>query len=474
MQKDENDLFPVFIKYYGKAFEHNQIHVFDNGSSRTMNAALDHARSLGVHVNLDYDTPQDFERKGAIVGEAINANQDNYDVFLPLDCDEFIGLKNSDGTYSCDVNDLMSFFGSLAPGAYRTTERVRNNLSDLERFFVYRGKAKIFVVKTPVAGLDVGFHGCKKPDTVADSPLCHFELHNKPFDVLQQHARNKMELRVDVDDMDALNQYSGKGIHLIRFLRKNAKAHYFAGLEKQTWFHTQALQQAFAKIGLKHPFADKEHTTMNTSEIAANTPSQSDVDKLAKPKFPMTFPKEVADFLRKTYREATGIVEYGSGGSTLHAARLGKPFISIESDRKWTDEIQKTVAGIGRRHQYSNVCWIDIGKTKEWGFPVDTQHHKNYWKYPLSAWTENTDFTPDVVLIDGRMRKACFCAALAMTKKPIRVLFDDYRKRTIYHEVECLIKPTSLIGRMAVFDVKPGLVSVEDLPTFLPWFSEVW
>jgi len=63
MQKDENDLFPVFIKYYGKAFEHNQIHVFDNGSSRTMNAALDHARSLGVYVNLDFDTPQDFERK---------------------------------------------------------------------------------------------------------------------------------------------------------------------------------------------------------------------------------------------------------------------------------------------------------------------------------------------------------------------------------------------------------------------------
>lgn len=471
MQKDEEDLFPAFIKYYGEAFGYNHIHVIDNGSSSAMNGTLNHAQSLGVHVNRDFNTPQDFERKGAILGDVINANQDNYDVFLPLDCDEFIGLKNPDGTYSCHVDDLRAFFASLAPGAYRTTERIRNNLSDLEHFFTYRGKAKIFLVKASVAGLDVGLHGCKQPNTVSDSPLCHFELHNKPFDVLQQHARNKMELRVDVDDMDALNQYSGKGIHLIRFLRKNAKAHYFASLEKQTWFHTLALQQAFAKIDLGHPFAGKENIPMNFGKIASKKTPQSGPEK---PKFPMTFPKDVADFLRKTYRDSTGIVEYGSGGSTLHAARLGKPFISIESDYAWTTEIQKTVAGIGRRHQHSDVRWIDIGKTKEWGFPVDTQKHKNYWKYPMSAWTENMGFTPDVVLIDGRMRKACFCAALAMTQKPIRVLFDDYRKRTIYHEVECLIKPTSLVGRMAVFDVKPGLVSIADLPKFLPWFSQIW
>ena len=231
MQKDEHNLFPAFIRYYGEAFGYSHIHVFDNGSSPTMDAALDHAKSLGVSVNTNYNTPQDFENKGKIIGREINLNKDNYDIFLPLDCDEFIGLKESHELYTCDVNDLLNFFGSLEPGAYRTTERIRNHLTDLERYFIYRGKSKIFLVKRPVVGLDVGFHGCKEPKKVVDTPLCHFEMHNKPFKVLQQHARNKMKLRVDVNDMDALEQYSGKGIHLIRFLRNNAELAYISSME---------------------------------------------------------------------------------------------------------------------------------------------------------------------------------------------------------------------------------------------------
>lgn len=479
MQKDEHDLFPAFVKYYGEAFGYNHIHVLDNGSSPTMDAALEHAKSLGVSVKTDHNTPQDFEQKGVILGKEINANQDNYDVFLPLDCDEFIGLKEADGSYTCDVNNLLNFFSSLEPGAYRTIQRVRNNLTDLERFFIYGGSAKVFFVKTAVVGLDVGSHGCKSPKKITDTALCHFELHNKPFEILQQHARNKMELRVDVDDMEALKQYTGKGIHLIRFLRKNAETAYISSMQKQKWFHTEALKQAFSKLKLCHPFVGTEISTLkiqgeNTVKNVVKKPTKASVKKPAIEQFSLAFPGEVANFVRDAYHDTKGVFEYGSGGSTLVAAKLGKPFISIETDEKWTKSITEKVAGIDGRHRHSSVLWVDIGKTKEWGFPADSKKYSNYWKYPLAAWMQDVDFTPDTVLIDGRMRKACFCAALAMTKKPIRILFDDYAERKFYHEVECLVKPALLVGRMAVFDIKPGLVTIDDLPKFLPWFSEIW
>ncbi len=257
MQKDEHDLFPAFIRYYGESFGYNHIHVFDNGSSPTMDAALDHAKFLGVSVNTYYNTPHHFEKKGEIIGQEINNNYCNYDVFLPLDCDEFIALKKSNNLYTCDVNELLNFFGSLEPGAYRTAERIRNNLTDLERYFIYNGTPKIFLVKKPVLGLDVGLHVCTEPKKVVDTTLCHFEMHNKPFEILQQHARNKMKLRVDVNDMGALEQYTGKGMHLIRFLQKNAEAAYISSMQNQKWFHTQALEQAFFRLGLNHPFAIK-------------------------------------------------------------------------------------------------------------------------------------------------------------------------------------------------------------------------
>ncbi|MEP3847839.1 MAG: glycosyltransferase family 2 protein [Paracoccaceae bacterium] len=254
MQKDEHHLLPLFVKYYGEAFGYNHIHLLDNGSSPTMDSALNHAKSLGVSVNTEYSTPQDFERKGAIIGKEINAHQDDYDIFLPLDCDEFIGLKEADGSYTCDTENLLNFFSSLEPGAYRTTQRLRNNLTDLERFYVYGGGAKVFFVKTIAVGLDVGFHGCKRPKKITDTPLCHFELHNKPFEILQEHARNKMELRLNLDDVEAVKRYTDKGIHLIRYFLPNAQAAYISSMQKEKWFHTDALKQAFSKLELRHPF----------------------------------------------------------------------------------------------------------------------------------------------------------------------------------------------------------------------------
>ncbi|NRB00253.1 MAG: hypothetical protein HRU32_10590 [Rhodobacteraceae bacterium] len=184
--------------------------------------------------------------------------------------------------------------------------------------------------------------------------------------------------------------------------------------------------------------------------------------------FELTFPKAEAAFLQDAYAGANSIVEYGSGGSTVHAANLGKSVLAVESDKRWAARMDKTLAPFPD----ASVRWIDIGRTEAWGYPAAASKFADYWRYPMSPWTDRPATPPDLVLIDGRFRKACLISTLAMTRQPVRILFDDWRPRRSYHEIADLITPSAHVGRLAVFDATPGLVSIADLPRFLPWFFD--
>ena len=189
--------------------------------------------------------------------------------------------------------------------------------------------------------------------------------------------------------------------------------------------------------------------------------------------FPLSFSNEISAFLRETYSSANQILEYGSGGSTLVAAQLGKRFVSVESDEEWANSLRKVLSRIDTLPSDAKVVWADIGATKEWGYPIDNRKFQQFWSYPLAPWQGSHDCDPDVVLVDGRFRKACFCTAIAMSRKPMTILFDDYRDRKFYHEVEKLVRPAKFVDRMAVFEVSPSMVTAKDLPLFAPWFVDL-
>jgi len=160
-------------------------------------------------------------------------------------------------------------------------------------------------------------------------------------------------------------------------------------------------------------------------------------------------------FLRHSYGSAHIILEYGSGGSTILASEQpGKLVFSVESDRNWALRLQ---AEIDARDLPSpaHLYHVDIGPTGDWGRPISPDAWTRFHRYPLAIWDEPFFRKPDVVLIDGRFRPACFMAVLLRTRKPVTVLFDDYSTRPAYHSVEAFLKPAELVGRMAVFDVQP-------------------
>jgi hypothetical protein len=164
---------------------------------------------------------------------------------------------------------------------------------------------------------------------------------------------------------------------------------------------------------------------------------------------------EGVELLTEALSGAGCYLEYGSGGSTVLASDLGVPMIvSVESDRAWLGLVRGKLAGRTDLARHL-LLHADIGPTKALGHPVSDEHWRNFRTYPLAAWDlcRGRGLVPDLVLVDGRFRAACFLASLLFARPGCRILFDDYLERKHYHLVESLAKPDRQVGRMAVFTV---------------------
>jgi hypothetical protein len=186
------------------------------------------------------------------------------------------------------------------------------------------------------------------------------------------------------------------------------------------------------------------------------------------PEFRLTFPRREANLVRQSYAKASVILEYGSGGSTLLAAELGKKIISVESDKAWAERLSARLTpfpGAAVHHVY-------VGPTLKWGMPSRPRFHGRFHQYALSVWDRPDLGDPDLVLIDGRFRAACLAAVMLRARRPTTVLFDDYSDRPHYHGVEKLACKEETVGRMARFTVTPGVIPPEQLTEAIGWFSD--
>lgn len=175
--------------------------------------------------------------------------------------------------------------------------------------------------------------------------------------------------------------------------------------------------------------------------------------------FELTFPADVQELVTQKYRDASSILEYGSGGSTVLAAAGGVPCLSVETDESWASRLRAHLVAAYPDHKVS-IRYQDIGPVGKWGRPVKYSYLRlpQYLEYSAAAWTAER-INPDLVLIDGRFRLGCFINALLWSRRDVTILFDDYLSRPLYHAVERYLRPTRLVGRMAVFEF-----SIEDRP----------
>lgn len=100
--------------------------------------------------------------------------------------------------------------------------------------------------------------------------------------------------------------------------------------------------------------------------------------------FKLTLPDAAAKKVKEAYEAAQAIVEYGTGGSTFLAARAGKQILAVESDSEW---LGRLIQSLEEKHLSETVkpIWADIGKTKEWGHPVDERKWRGWHNYAIAS-----------------------------------------------------------------------------------------
>ncbi len=177
----------------------------------------------------------------------------------------------------------------------------------------------------------------------------------------------------------------------------------------------------------------------------------------------LTMPPEESAAVIAAYQAAAVILEYGTGGSTVVAGEMdGKTVFSVESAADWFKMMGDWFAA-NPASGTMNLHHANIGKTRQWGFPVDHAHVGRWAGYPNSVW-DRPDFRhPDVVLIDGRFRLACALTTLFRITRPVTVLIDDYVGRPRYAQIETLVGPPEMAGRMARFRFAPQPVPPQHL-----------
>lgn len=184
----------------------------------------------------------------------------------------------------------------------------------------------------------------------------------------------------------------------------------------------------------------------------------------------LTLPDIEAEVVRTAYGAARTILEYGSGGSTVIAGDVaGATVFSVENDGDWARMMQGWFAENPPKAQVT-LHHADLGPTKAWGMPVNNRRVHLWPGYPNSVWDLPGFVAPEVVLIDGRFRLACFLTVLYRTPGPVRVLWDDYTGRKPYHIAERLSQPVAIHGRMAEFHLTPQTLAPGDLG----WVAEAF
>ena len=153
-------------------------------------------------------------------------------------------------------------------------------------------------------------------------------------------------------------------------------------------------------------------------------------------------------------------VEFGSGGSTYVAAKLKKPFVTIESDKFYLRNVEDKIKKDGFFDGDSqNYIHRDVGITRTLGYPllafgamtISLRPVRRFSDFPLEP-VDVRNASDLLVLVDGRFRVACALKALRALKHygNWTLIFDDYVGRPYYEEIEKLIAIDEVVGRMAI------------------------
>lgn len=163
------------------------------------------------------------------------------------------------------------------------------------------------------------------------------------------------------------------------------------------------------------------------------------------------------EYFTKRVAECSSYLEYGAGSSTVLACQLGKPCVSVDSDKLFLAAVANHVPEDSPYKPH--LLHADVGVITEWGYPLfrnpsprRTKSWSAYAELPWQAhYIPNKSF-PDLVLVDGRFRVAsALTSAVHLDGRDYELLVDDYIDRPWLKPIERFLELKSIQGRVASF-----------------------
>ncbi|NSY51298.1 glycosyltransferase family 2 protein [Agrobacterium tumefaciens] len=266
MQKNEDILLEPWLRYYDHLFGAENIFLYDNGSeTQTCREALKMGESMGSQVFYNYSEKKDFENKGSIFSAKIQEldKLGEYQMYFPLDCDEFIGVRNSDGTFSFDRDRIISEI-ALYKGAQRPllVKQGLDNHPEKSGYFRFSNQVrKTFFPELMCKTLDHGFHDgqARTGNPGHTTNLVYLHYHYKPYDVAVDHSKQKLLPWLEDFSKDSLLDFKrsrGPGHHLVDILLCISADEYYSNFEKVKGEYQEisAFTQEMSRLKITLPY----------------------------------------------------------------------------------------------------------------------------------------------------------------------------------------------------------------------------
>jgi len=173
--------------------------------------------------------------------------------------------------------------------------------------------------------------------------------------------------------------------------------------------------------------------------------------------FPPHMSSDEVALLGDVVKKNFSILEFGCGGSTqLFFEKGAKELVSIDSDAEWLRKLL-TNKDISAFHKRGIWCPLhaDIGKTREWGAPMDRVPQIHWLNYHQYCWNGFSNRQFDLILIDGRFRVACVCQSLLRCARENMLLaIHDFWNRPHYHVVLDFLDTLEKVDSLGIFKPK--------------------
>lgn len=262
MARDEETRLEAWILYHANIVGFENLYIFDNGSISLQTCRiLQMYEKRGVNVDRSHVGHRSFTRKGIIISNLFKKLEVffDYDLFIPMDCDEFISVQRSDGIVVFDRLEILSYLSSLqTERCVLVASKARANILGYPGyFFPPYDHHKVFFPRGVCLSMDEGFHtaSSRTDGNDRDTSLMYLHFHYRPFKDMVRQSAWKLEGEVDISNPAALREYKGNGHHVAQYLLLS-KNDYINGFSTSLGAIIPDFINYLKKIGISREFFD--------------------------------------------------------------------------------------------------------------------------------------------------------------------------------------------------------------------------